>query len=149
MIIKRNEYMVNLVADNPLIKKLMIKPGQRIILINPPEGYAEKLSPLPERVDFVEKPAGTFDFVHVFAQNSQELEKHIPKALGVLEYDGIFWISYPKKSSGTKSDLSRDILWKWMEKKGLRAVLAVSIDEVWSALRFRPPELVKSKKQGQ
>lgn len=43
-------------------------------------------------------------------------------------------------------DLSRDILWKLLEKKGLRPVAAVAIDDVWSAMRFRPPELVKSKK---
>jgi hypothetical protein len=132
-------------ADSPLIKKLSIKPGFRMVVINPPEGYEALLGPLPEDVDFRKKASGPMDFVHVFAQDSRELEKHLRRALRVLEYDGIFWISYPKKSSGIKTDLSRDILRKRMEKHGLKAVMAVSIDAVWSAMRFRPRELVKSK----
>jgi hypothetical protein len=133
---------------NPLIKKLRIKPGLRMTIINPPAGYLDILGSLPDGVDFVQKLAGKFDFILVFVKNSQELEKFYPKATGVLKYNGIFWISYPKKSSGVKTDLSRDILWKIVENKGLRPVMAISIDNVWSALRFRPPELVNSKRDG-
>jgi hypothetical protein len=133
-------------ADSPLIKKLLIKPGHRISITNPPKEYMDELGPLPECVDITQTFTGKLDFIHVFAHNSQELNMHVPKAMQGLKYDGIFWISYPKKSSSVKTDLSRDILWKLMEIKGLRAVSAVSINIVWSALRFRPPEMVKSKK---
>ncbi|UCE41241.1 MAG: hypothetical protein JSV17_17715 [Candidatus Aminicenantes bacterium] len=133
-------------ADSPLIKKLLIKPGHRMTVINSPEEYMERLSPLPEGADGTQKLVGEFGFIHVFAKNSQELEKFVANAMRVQKYDGIFWTSYPKKNSGVKTDLSRDILWKMMEKKGLRAVSAVSIDTMWSALRFRPPDMVKSKK---
>jgi hypothetical protein len=36
------------------------------------------------------------------------------------------------------TDLNRDVLWKHMLRKGVQAVRQVAIDEVWSALRFRP-----------
>ena len=36
------------------------------------------------------------------------------------------------------TDLNRDILWRHMQKKGLSGVRQVAIDEVWSAMRFRP-----------
>ena len=37
-----------------------------------------------------------------------------------------------------KSDLSRDIVWKTVAKTGLRPVTQVSVNDVWSAIRFRP-----------
>ncbi len=51
--------------------------------------------------------------------------------------DGLAWIAYPKAGQlGT--DLNRDLLWKATEGRGVRPVRQVSIDAVWSALRFRP-----------
>jgi hypothetical protein len=75
-----------------------------------------------------------------------ELEEHVPAVKQALKYDSIFWIGYPKKSSGVDSDLCRDTLWNLMKKRGLRAVSPVMIDSVWSAARSRPPEMAKSKK---
>jgi hypothetical protein len=50
--------------------------------------------------------------------------------------DGLFWVSCLKKSSKVESDLWRDVVCK----AGPRPVTEVSLDDVWSALRFRPPE---------
>jgi hypothetical protein len=55
-----------------------------------------------------------------------------------LKSDGLLWICYPKGSSKMKTDLNRDILWGQMEKFGLAGVSLVSVDEVWSDMRFRP-----------
>ena len=50
-----------------------------------------------------------------------------------------------KKTGAIASDLSRDVVWKRMTGTGLRPVTQIAIDETWSALRFRPEEMVKSK----
>ena len=71
---------------------------------------------------------------------SDELAKLGPKAVGAVEYDGLLWISYPKKSSKVKTDLTRDVLWELMSDTGLRPVTQVSVDSTWSAMRFRPTE---------
>lgn len=133
-------------AINPLIKKLRIKAGLRMIIVNAPGGFKEELGKIPDGVKLAKKLEGKFDLVLLFAKNSQELQRLFPKAKRALKYDGIFWISYPKKSAKVETDLSRDILWELLEDKGLRPVSAVSINTVWSAMRFRPPELVKPKK---
>ena len=65
-----------------------------------------------------------------------------PAAIAAVAYDGLLWISYPKRSSKVETDLSRDVLWDLMMETGLRPVTQVSIDDVWSALRFRPAEKV-------
>lgn len=132
--------------ENKLHKKLRLQPHQRGLILNAPEGYMTTLGELPEDFILLTDPEPDCDFVHVFAKNSAELAEWGEKAVASVKYDGILWMSYPKKSGKIKSDLSRDSSWGWAEPFGLRPVTQISIDETWSALRFRPAEAVKSKK---
>jgi hypothetical protein len=100
------------------------------------------LGELPEEVEIEQEPSGEFDFAHLFVKDRRDLDQFIDQVLQVIEYDAVLWISYPKGSSGIKTDLNRDSLWEAMTEKGIRPVTQVSIDQVWSAVRFRPPELV-------
>lgn len=125
-----------------LARKLRMQPGQRVPIMNAPSGYVEEFDPLPEGIELEEVPEGKFDFVHLFATNGAELERLGPVALASVTYDGLLWLSYPKRSSKVKTDLSRDVGWDVMADSGLRPVTQVSIDETWSALRFRPTEQV-------
>ena len=49
---------------------------------------------------------------------------------------------YPKGGRKAGTDLNRDILWNLMQGRGLVGVTLVAVDNEWSAMRFRPPELV-------
>jgi hypothetical protein len=132
---------------NPIVKKLGIKPGMRALVLAAPDGYVHRLTPLPEGVEIVTKPAGTYLFVQFFATRMAEIEKSIPGLLQRVAPGAVFWITYPKKTAGIDSDLSRDILAAAMMDKGWRPVSIIALDEVWSALRFRPIADVKSKKK--
>lgn len=129
-------------GSSALAKKLQIKPGQRMVIINAPEGYLEELKPLPEGAELAEKPEGTFDFVQLFVRSLDELDRLAPTAIGAARREGLLWITYPKQSSKVKTDINRDTAWKAMDKTGWRPVANVAVDDVWSALRFRPVELV-------
>jgi hypothetical protein len=129
-------------ADSGLIKKLLLKPGQKAAVLNPPAGYLEGLGPLPEGVELQAKPSAPLDFVHLFVKGKAGLFMFVPQALRSLKDDAIFWISYPKGSAKAKTDLNRDILWKLMERHGYEGVAMISIDETWSAMRFRPKDKV-------
>ncbi len=129
-------------ADSGLIKKLLIKSGMRIAVFNAPSGYLGNLDPLPEGVRFADGPDGTLDFVQLFIKNREEYRQLGPNALRAVKPDGLLWICYPKKSGGVESDLDRDAVWKLLEPTGLRPVTQIAIDEVWSALRFRPIDKV-------
>jgi hypothetical protein len=51
--------------------------------------------------------------------------------------DALAWVAYPKAGQlGT--DLNRDSLARLMMERGAHPVRQVAIDDVWSALRFRP-----------
>jgi len=129
-------------AISALAKKLRLQGAQRALILNGPEGYLEILGEVPEQVEIEHQPSGEFDFAHLFVKDRKELDQFIDQVLQAIKYGAILWISYPKGSSGVKTDLNRDSLWEAMLKKGIRPVTQVSIDKVWSAVRFRPPELV-------
>jgi hypothetical protein len=129
-------------ATTSLVKKLLIKPGQRMLIINAPPEYGEKLAPLPDGVELADKPEGVFDFVQLFAKNSDELHQYVSTAINAVKHEGLLWISYPKGSSKVKTDLNRDILWAAVEPFGFKGVSLISLDDIWSAMRFRPDDLV-------
>jgi hypothetical protein len=123
---------------NTLAKKLLLKPGYRILLINAPAGYLDSLSPLPDGVQIAGDPAGSLDFVQLFARNKAELDRLLPDALRAIRPDGLLWLCYTKLSAHTGSDITRDRGWETARAAGLEPVTQVSIDDTWSALRFRP-----------
>ena len=138
-------------AKTSLGKKLRIQPNQRILILNAPPGYMEALGALPEGVELADVPDGAgvpegrFDFVHLFAKNLAELERLGPVAIAAVTYDGLLWMSYPKKSSRVETDLTRDQGWDVMAQAGMRPVTQIAVDDTWSALRFRPEALVGKK----
>jgi hypothetical protein len=134
-------------SETPLVKKLGIKPGQRVLLLRAPQDYRALLGALPEGVVLAEAADGAFDVVQLFAHTLADLEEHAPGAIAALRPGGLLWISYPKKSSKVSMDLNRDIGWEPLAHAGLRPVTQIAIDGVWSALRFRPVAEVKSTSQ--
>jgi hypothetical protein len=113
--------------------------------LNPPPGYIDELGDLPEGIELTDQPEGAFDFVHLFVKSKAQLEELGPTAFEAVKHDGLLWVSYPKGSSKLETDLKRDVVWEVVTKISageLRPVTQVSVDQVWSALRFRPTEKV-------
>ena len=128
-------------ADTSLIKKLGIKPKQRVLILNAPEGYSEQIGTLlPADVELftTPTPGGNYDVVLQFVGNKAEVERDTPMAIQHVKPGGLLWLSYPKQSSKVPTDINRDILWKIFPDSEWRPVTQISIDQIWSALRFRP-----------
>jgi hypothetical protein len=126
-------------------KKLGIKAGMHVLVLDAPSGYLKSLAPLPEGVVVLEKVGGTHQFVQFFATRKAEIQKSALKLLKHAAPGALVWITYPKKTSGVQSDLSREEVWDAMAGTGWRPVAQIAIDGVWSALRFRPVEDVKKR----
>src|SRR5258706_6512379 len=125
-------------TPTPLIKKLGIKPGHTILILNAPEGYLDTLGTLPEGAEIETSAGGSFDCVQLFVNNRAELDKAVKGAIQAMKPGGLLWIAFQKQSSKIKSDLNRDLLWQAMQPTGLQPVTAIAINEVCSSLRFRP-----------
>jgi hypothetical protein len=132
-------------ARTPLIKRLRMQPDQRVLILNAPEGYMGELGPLPDNIELAESAEGTFEFVHLFVKDSKEMERLGPVVLEAVKHDGLLWVSYPKRASKVETDLTRDRGWEVLTQAGLRPVTQISVNEIWSALRWRPTELVGKK----
>ncbi len=130
---------------SPIVKKLGIKAGMDALVLGAPSGYLKLLTPLPEGVTVSEKIGGTHQFVQLFATHKAEIQKTAPTLLKRAATGALVWITYPKKTSGVESDLSREEVWDAMAGTGWRPVSQIAIDEVWSALRFRPEADVKKR----
>jgi hypothetical protein len=77
------------------------------------------------------------DAVLVFVQSREQARERAGPFVEAARRDALAWIAYPKAGQlGT--DLNRDSLWELLSELGIRPVRQVSIDDVWSALRFRP-----------
>lgn len=125
-------------ADANLTKKLLIKPGMKVSIVNASAGYSDKFTPLPAGAELADKPGAIGDFALLFVKNSQDVEKFAAGVLKALKPDGLFWLAYPKGGARAGTDLNRDILWEKMKSYGLAGVAMVAIDDVWAAMRFRP-----------
>src|ERR1022692_4574631 len=121
--------------DNSLIKKLKIKENQKILILNAPTGFETQILPLPPNTSLnthLSSSHQVYDFVLLFTFNSEELILFGDVAIKSVKKDGIFWIAYPKLSSGIKSDLTRDKGWSFLDPYMLTGVANTAIDDIWS-----------------
>jgi hypothetical protein len=107
-----------------------------VLVLGAPAGYLEKLAPLPEGVEVVEEPGDFFDVVQAFVRDRADLDEVAELVLEAVKPEGILWMCYPKRSSKVPTDLNRDAGWDPLYQARRRPVAAISIDDVWSGLRF-------------
>jgi hypothetical protein len=124
--------------DNPLAKKLKLKPGQHAAIVQAPEGYVDSLRPLPENVDIADQLEGTFDWVQLFVKNQAELDGLLSLVVAALKPESMLWISFPKGTSKIQTDLTRDRGWDAVQQADLKWLSLVSVNETWSAFALRP-----------
>jgi hypothetical protein len=123
-------------SPNRLNRKLGLKPGYRIAVVNPPDRYWDLVHPLPERVAVAGPRARRLDFVHVFVERRAELLRALPKLVGRIKPDGMIWVSWPKRASGVPTDVTEDAIRDIALPLGLVDVKVCAVDETWSALRL-------------
>ncbi len=116
-----------------LLRKLQVKAGARLSLLNAPAGLAGALASLVRLV----RPDETCDAALAFCEGPEDVERLSRRALGALVPDGLLWFAYRKGDAAKASGLSRDVGWAALEKAGYRGVRMISIDDVWSAKRCR------------
>lgn len=78
----------------------------------------------------------------VFINNNKEFLNFLKNNLIYIETDSVLWLAYPKGTSKIKTDINRDTIRVTAEEFGITTVSAISINEIWSSLRFRPIDRV-------
>ena len=113
-------------------EKLLIKPKTTLWSSHP--ARLDLIGSLPEGVRQVERPEEATTAL-VFADDAGSLREILSAHAQHWAQPSIVWVAYPK---GNRADINRDSLWPILAEHGLRPISQVAVDDVWSALRFRP-----------
>lgn len=119
-------------STKSVAEKLSIKPSTTLWSSDP--SRLGLVGPLPECVRAVDGPQEARTAL-VFADDAAPLRETLAAHGDALALPDVLWVAYPK---GNRSDINRDSLWPILGGRGMRPVGRASVDETWSAMRFRP-----------
>lgn len=123
-------------SGTPLAKKLGIREGATVVLLEAPDSFERDLAPLPAGVEVVRQLVEGCDVVVLFVTERDELERRWPAVTAALVAAGGFWVAWPKRTSKVPTDLTEDVLREvglptgWVDNK------VCAVTDVWSGLRF-------------
>jgi hypothetical protein len=123
-------------SGTPLAKKLGIKSGFTIRLINAPEHYLSLFTDLPTGIYIVDQPGSKLNLIHFFTKSYDELSEMLPDLKEQITQNGIIWISWPKKASKIVTDITEDKIRDLALETGLVDVKVCAVDETWSGLKL-------------
>jgi hypothetical protein len=106
------------------------------MVINSPEHFVKEFVKLNFKTSFDNKAKSSNTLV--FINNNEEYLYFLKNNLKKIEEDSMLWLAYPKSSSKIKTNINRDTIRITGEEYGITTVSIISIDDTWSALRFRP-----------
>jgi hypothetical protein len=76
------------------------------------------------------------DICHFFTRSAKELATRLPKLKAVIQQSGCIWISWPKKVSGVRTDITEDTIREIALPIGLVDIKVCAVDEIWSGLKL-------------
>src|SRR5436305_9743617 len=136
-------------SGTPLVKKLGIKSGDKLALVNEPLAFPRELVGLPKDVDTIgadENPKpGTLNVVILFMKSQAELKKLLPAMKTKIAQNGMIWAAWPKKTGRVQTELDENIIRDKGLSIGLVDVKVCAVNETWSGLKFVIP--VKDRKK--
>ena len=122
-------------SGTPLAKKLGIKPGTELLVVNGPTDYRKLVEPLPDNVKFVSRLADTTAIVHLFVTKKTELVKSLKSFRANLRADGAVWVSWPKKAAKMPTDVTDVTVREVALPLGFVDIKVCAVDDVWSGLK--------------
>lgn len=122
-------------SGTPLAKKLIIRAGNTVVLLDAPGHFEESLAPLPPDVRTTDRLT-TADVILVFCRTRFDLEQGFAPAARALAPKGRLWLAWPKKASGLKTDLTEPFLREYGLAQSFVDYKICAIDATWSGLCF-------------
>ena len=133
-------------SGTPLVRKLGLRPGMRVRLLDAPAAYWEILGGEPEALGvLLHGGDGPVEFTHLFATRAQRLRELFALARKGMADDGLVWASWPKKAAGIESEVSRAEVFDAGHAVGLVDIKVAAVDASWSGLEFVIPRAARRK----
>jgi hypothetical protein len=119
-------------SGRPQAAKLGLKPGQRVGLHDPPDGWA--LTDPPAGLAGP-GPDGQADVILAFFTEAGEIAVQIGELARRIYPAGALWVAWPRRAAGHRSDITDTVIREFALPLGLVDVKVAAIDEDWSGLR--------------
>lgn len=122
-------------SGTPLPNKLRIVEGSVVALLHAPDGFMDKLQPLPDSVRLQKQPAGAA-VILAFMKSAAMLARELPALVREMIPGRTLWVIWPKKASGIATDLNGNEIRDMILPVGLVDYKVCAVDETWSGLAF-------------
>lgn len=123
-------------SGTPLARKLGIKAGATVALLDEPATFRALLDPLPDDITFRTDLRAKPDLVVAFFTKRSKLRSRLPALARAIHPDGGLWLAWPKKTSGVATDLDGNAIRELGLGAGVVDIKVAAIDETWSGHRF-------------
>jgi hypothetical protein len=120
-------------SGTPLVKKLGIKPGDTVVVLQGPDGFALDV---PDGAVLRNRLSGHADMALLFTTDRATLERRIDALGRAVAPDGIIWIGWPKKASKVPTDMTEQVVRDVALPLGLVDTKVAAIDDIWSGLKL-------------
>lgn len=114
---------------------LGIRPGMRVSVINPPEGFLDVLHPLPEGADLLDSARTGLDVTIFFTSKKVELVEKLPGLARGMAVTGTIWVCFPLGTEGPTIPSEEFVRLAALEI-GLSDNKLLLLDPAWSGLRL-------------
>jgi hypothetical protein len=121
-------------SGKPIAAKLGVRAGSRVLVVGRPDGV--ELGLPPEATVHARPAPGAYDVVLVFCPDLDTLRRRFAGLAERLTEAGALWVSWPKRSSGVRTDLDENVVREHGLAFGLVDVKVAAVDGTWSGLKF-------------
>src|SRR5665213_3043985 len=122
-------------SGTPLARKLSLKDGQRVWWDAMPDSVRAEIGEAGLTLDLLAEPGKPVDVAHVFVIGRDRLDEKVRRLMPLLAPAGFLWVSWPKKASKVRTDVTEDVIRAIALPLGLVDVKVCAVDEIWSGLK--------------
>ncbi|WP_316784483.1 YdeI/OmpD-associated family protein [Pedobacter frigiditerrae] len=134
--------------ENLLLKKLQIKSGFKVKVLNAPENFTNIVGDISSDITVAFNDVENYSGLLIFAITKAELLAALNQEAKLINDKTICWILYPKAKSKLASDLNLMMGWDYLKTFNLTPCASAAINETWTAIRIKPVEAQKKSGRG-
>ena len=127
-----------LAPSQTILEKLQLKDEKNLLIQGLPStvekqfvkiSFAKNVTPLLK--------ARKIESALVFAISQKQLKDILIDVVPALHDEAKLWVAFPKAASKIVSDLTRECNWECIAHFGYEEVNLITIDSIWTAMRFK------------
>jgi hypothetical protein len=120
-------------SGTPLVQKLGIKPGAKVVLLGAPPGFSLDL---PDGATSRTSLSTHADVVLFFTTERARLESRIDAMSKAVAPSGAVWVAWPKRTARVATDMNENVVREVALPLGMVDTKVCAVDEIWSGLRL-------------